>query len=159
MSDKIKVVEIAEESGATTADVIKKAKDLGIDLKSPHSTVSLEDAEEITNYIMTGKSSKLVVKEKKPSKTEHKKEQTNQQEAKVETINVQTIEDKQNTIQNEEKIETPQSHYDETVMPRRRGLKIIKKGVSQDSGDNNFEKYPTEQKKHNTASASNYIFC
>ncbi len=154
MSDKIKVVEIAEESGATTADVIKKAKDLGIDLKSPHSTVSLEDAEEITNYIMTGKSSKLVVKEKKPSKTEHKKEQTNQQEAKVETINVQTIEDKQNTIQNEEKIETPQSHYDETVMPRRRGLKIIKKGVSQDSGDNNFEKYPTEQKKHNTASLS-----
>ena len=62
MSDKVRVYEIAEEAGASSADVIAKAKDLNIDLKSPQSSVSYEDAEEITNYIMTGKSSRLPTK-------------------------------------------------------------------------------------------------
>lgn len=62
MSDKVRVYEIAEEAGASSSDVIAKAKDLSIELKSPQSAVSIEDAEEITNYIMTGKSSKLPVK-------------------------------------------------------------------------------------------------
>jgi 5-methylcytosine-specific restriction enzyme B len=59
MSDKVRVYEIAEEIDATSAEVINKAKDLGFELKSPQSAVSFEDAEEITNYIMTGKSSKI----------------------------------------------------------------------------------------------------
>ena len=62
MSDKVRVYEIAEEAGASSSDVIAKAKDLKIELKSAQSAVSIEDAEEITNYIMTGKSSKLPVK-------------------------------------------------------------------------------------------------
>ena len=68
MSDNVRVYEIAEEAGATSAEVITKAKDLSIELKSPQSTVSFEDAEEIANYIMKGKSSKLPKKEvkKKP---------------------------------------------------------------------------------------------
>ena len=41
----------------------KKTKDLGIDLKSPQSAVHYEVAEEITNYIMTGKSSKFLKKQ------------------------------------------------------------------------------------------------
>ena len=59
MSDKVRVYEIAEEAGASSQEVIAKAKDLNIDLKSPQSAVSYEDAEEITKYIMTGKSSRL----------------------------------------------------------------------------------------------------
>ena len=66
MSDKVRVYEIAEEAGASSQEVINKAKDLGIELKSPQSAVSFEDAEEITNYIMIGKSSKI------PSKTASK---------------------------------------------------------------------------------------
>ena len=58
MSDKVRVYEIAEEAGASSQDVIAKAKDLGIELKSPQSAVSYEEAEEITKYIMTVKSSK-----------------------------------------------------------------------------------------------------
>jgi len=65
MSDNVRVYEIAEEAGATSAEVITKAKDLSIELKSPQSTVSFEDAEEIATYIMTGKSSKLAKKETK----------------------------------------------------------------------------------------------
>lgn len=59
MSDKVRVYEIAEEAGSSSAEVIMKAKDLNIELKSPQSAVSFEEAEEIANYIMTGKSTKL----------------------------------------------------------------------------------------------------
>ena len=45
MSDKVRVYEIAEETGASSADVLKKARDLGLDLKSPQSAVSNENAE------------------------------------------------------------------------------------------------------------------
>lgn len=155
MSDKIKVVEIAEESGATTADVIKKAKDLGLDLKSPHSTVSVEDAEEIRKYIMTGNSSRLTIKEKRPAKIETKKDSTSQQESKIETNNIQhTDQENIEAKENEPKIESQLSHYDETVMPRRRGLKIIKKGAGNEIAKHNTDKFLGEQKKHNTASLS-----
>ena len=85
MSDKVRVYEIAEEAGASSQDVITKAKDLGIELKSPQSAVSFEDAEEIANYIMTGKSSKI--SDKSPSKIKKtiKKEDTKENE-KVEVL-------------------------------------------------------------------------
>lgn len=69
MTDKVRVYEIAEEAGASSQDVILKAKELGIDLKSPQSAVSFEDAEEITNYIMIGKSSRIktIIKSKEES--------------------------------------------------------------------------------------------
>jgi len=62
MSDKVRVYEIAEEVGSTSAEVISEAKKLKIKLKSPQSAVSFEDAEEITNFIISGKSER--VKEK-----------------------------------------------------------------------------------------------
>ncbi len=87
MSDNVRVYEIAEEAGATSAEVITKAKDLSIELKSPQSTVSFEDAEEIANYIMTGKSSKLtkeVTKKKPIIKKAVKKEEPKIEEEKAE---------------------------------------------------------------------------
>jgi len=66
MEDKVRVFEIAEEAGSTSADVIKKAADLAIVVKSPQSSVSCEEAEEITGYIMTGKSKLLSKKKIKP---------------------------------------------------------------------------------------------
>ena len=69
MEDKVRVFEIAEEAGSTSAEVIKKAADLAIVLKSPQSSVSFEQAEEITGYIMTGKSKLLAPKKKKPTVT------------------------------------------------------------------------------------------
>jgi len=68
MSDKVRVYEIAEEAGASSQEIIAKAKDLGINLKSPQSAVSFEDAEEIANYIMTGKSSRIKILELKKEK-------------------------------------------------------------------------------------------
>ena len=67
MEDKVRVFEIAEEAGSTSAEVIKKAADLAIVLKSPQSSVSFEEAEEIAGYIMTGTSKLLSEKKKKPT--------------------------------------------------------------------------------------------
>ena len=88
MEDKVRVYEVAEESGATSAEVIAKAAEISIDLKSPQSTLTFDQAEEIVNYMVSGKnttkketkkvSSKKVVKA--PAKEEVKTE------AKVEVV-------------------------------------------------------------------------
>ena len=66
MEDKVRVYEVAEESGSTSAEVIAKAADLNIALKSPQSTLTYDQAEEIVDYMVTGvnKSKKEVSKAK-----------------------------------------------------------------------------------------------
>jgi translation initiation factor IF-2 len=162
MSDKVRVYEIAEEAGATSAEVIAKAKDLKIELKSPQSAVSFEDAEEITKYIMTGKSSKLEVKTvPKPKKVlvkavddkveEKIKEETIEvkkeivEEIKAEVVEKIETEIKKNPELKKVVISKPtlkvvpsktQEELDKPVVnpnnvnkivPKRRGLVIIKK--------------------------------
>ncbi|WP_072679844.1 translation initiation factor IF-2 [Arcobacter sp. LA11] len=148
MSDNVRVYEIAEEAGASSNEVITKAKDLGIELKSPQSAVSFEDAEEIANYIMTGKSKKLPskpvpkIKKATPKKVEEKT--APKEEIKEEVKPVQKEEVK--PVQEVKKVEEPKAEEKPAVkeepkaeeksvksitptkiIPKRRGLKIIKK--------------------------------
>lgn len=147
MSDTVRVYEIAEEAGASSQDVIAKAKDLGIELKSPQTAVSYEDAEEITKYMMTGKSERLATKPAKVKKEEVKKE-----EVKKETEEIETPKEKIETVQKVEKeiikkpelkkveiskpiSKAPQKSEEESenlenpnkIVPKRKGLVIIKK--------------------------------
>lgn len=144
MSDKVRVYEIAEEAGASSQDVILKAKDLGIDLKSAQTAVSYEDAEEITKYILTGKSSKIEEKPTVKAKKVIKKEEIIEAEKKpVESIE---IDDKkaEEAVENPEvkKVaiskpvpKTPVKTQEESeivisptrIIPKRKGLVIIKK--------------------------------
>jgi len=98
MEDKVRVFEIADEAGSTSAEVIKKAADLAIVLKSPQSSVSFEEAEEIAGYIMTGKSKLLVPKKVKPTikKAEPKKEEevVEEKPSKSETTEPKKVEAK-----------------------------------------------------------------
>lgn len=108
MSENVRVYEVAEEAGATTADVIAKAKDLGVELKSAQSTVSFEDAEEITKYIMTGKSSKLqkkpeAVKAKKPQSKKIEKPEVEKEDKSKEEIPTENPTDSEK--KNEKKVE------------------------------------------------------
>ena len=115
MSDKVRVYEIAEEAGASSSDVIAKAKDLSIELKSPQSAVSIEDAEEITNYIMTGKSSKLPVKA--PAKVKKAVVAKVEEEKKEETVTTKEVDkkvvSKKTTISKPKAVETPASPTEE----------------------------------------------
>lgn len=118
MSDKVRVYEIAEEAGASSQEVINKAKDLGIELKSPQSAVSFEDAEEITNYIMTGKSSKI------PSKTASKPKKNSEKVVKEEIV--------EKTVSNDEKVEVDTVEKKNVEVKKKPELKkvVISKPVS-----------------------------
>ncbi|MEA3352270.1 MAG: translation initiation factor IF-2 [Campylobacterota bacterium] len=94
MEDKVRVFEIADEAGATSTEVIKKAAELSIVLKSPQSTVSFEQAEAITEFIVTGKS-KLLDKveepeKKKPANKTEKKEDVKSEKTEVKESEVKT---------------------------------------------------------------------
>jgi len=51
---KIRIHEIADELGIKSKEVVEKARDLGLDVKTASSGVSPEDAQNIVNYVMTG---------------------------------------------------------------------------------------------------------
>jgi translation initiation factor IF-2 len=177
MSDKVRVYEIAEEAGATSAEVIAKAKDLKIELKSPQSAVSFEDAEAITNYIMTGKSPKLEIETVlKPKKVVEETLETGVEEVKKETIEVKTetvFEKKVEVSQKveaeikkkpelkkvviskptikpaqskaQEELDKPEVNPDNAnkIVPKRRGLVIIKKKIPK------VEEAPVKSFDHN----------
>ncbi len=56
---KVRVHEIALELGIKSKEIIDKAKDLDLDLKTASSALPQEEAAELVNYILTGKSSRL----------------------------------------------------------------------------------------------------
>ena len=115
MDDKVRVFEIAEEAGSTSAEVIKKAADLAIVLKSPQSSVSFEEAEEIAGYIMTGTSKLLkpkketATKKKTEAKKEEKVQETKPQEAEKEEKKVSKAKE----------------------LPKRKELKIVQKKTTE----------------------------
>ena len=54
MTEKVKVSEIAAELGITSKDVLKKALDLNIEAKAANSSVTMEDADNLMKFIMSG---------------------------------------------------------------------------------------------------------
>ena len=54
MTEKVRVHEIAKELGISSKDVLEKAKIIKIEVKSAQSVVTMEQAEQLANYIMNG---------------------------------------------------------------------------------------------------------
>ena len=54
MSEKVRVHEIAKELGIDSKEVVVKASEMGLVVKSASSSVSMEDAEKIANFIING---------------------------------------------------------------------------------------------------------
>ncbi|RBQ31056.1 translation initiation factor IF-2 [Arcobacter sp. FW59] len=170
MSDKVRVFEIAEEAGSTSAEVMQKAKELGIDLKTAQATVTFEDAEEITQYIMTGKSSRLK-KVSTPKIVKAKKEKIAEdniiesiEEVEIEEISsevkpkeaVKKVEVKKPVIAKPNlKTQLNDSVLDEKetqdsqnkIMPKRKGLVIIKKKRPNEEVVNEIKIEETANKK------------
>ena len=65
---KIRIHEIADELGVQSKEVIEKAKELGLSVKTASSGVTPEDAEAIVNYVMTGELPASAVKKSAPKK-------------------------------------------------------------------------------------------
>ena len=64
MSDKVRVHEIAKELGIASKEVVDKASAMGLSVKTASSSVSMEEAEKIMNYIMNGAPAEAEVKPK-----------------------------------------------------------------------------------------------
>ncbi|MDX4025670.1 translation initiation factor IF-2 [Aliarcobacter skirrowii] len=146
MSDKVKVFEIAEEAGSTSAEVMQKAKELGIELKTAQAAVSFEDAEEIMQYILTGKSSKIKEPIEKPKKIEVKKEES--KEEKIEPIKQETTIKKATKKDLDIPIDDKEVEVSAVkVVPKRKGLVIIKKKRDTEIDNKTPEKESVVQKK------------
>ncbi len=52
--DRVKIQEIADEAGASNAVLIEKAKELGYDVKAANSTVTVEQAGILVDYMING---------------------------------------------------------------------------------------------------------
>jgi len=62
--DRVKIQEIADEAGASNAVLIEKAKELGYDVKAANSTVTVEEAGLLVDYVINGVKPKVEKKSK-----------------------------------------------------------------------------------------------
>ncbi len=149
MTEKVRVHEIAKELGIASKDVLEKAKKMGLDVKSAQSVVTIEQAENIANYIINGEpavteSVKSVKKESKEAKSDTPKEEApakkeTKRETKtkeVETPVEKTAEKKETkskTSQAKEAVKEESKSSLKVVQPsirpviKKSGLKIVKK--------------------------------
>ena len=107
MIEKVRVHEIAKELGIASKDVLDKAKQMGLDVKSAQSVVTMDDAEQIANYIMNG----TPAEPKKPKVTVKKKEKATSDTPKTEET---PKEDKATQTQAEVKESTPKETPEKT---------------------------------------------
>ncbi len=70
MIEKVRVHEIAKELGITSKEVLVKASDMGMEAKSAQSTLTMEQAESLANFIMNGEKPAVAAE---PSKKETEK--------------------------------------------------------------------------------------
>ena len=68
--DKVKIQEIVDEAGLSSGDLLDKAKELGFDVKTANSTISMEDAGILVDYAICGTLPKGFVKPIKDSKSD-----------------------------------------------------------------------------------------
>ena len=62
--DKVKIQEIADEAGASNAQLIEKAKELGYDVKAANSTLTVDQAGILVEYVINGVKPKVEEKPK-----------------------------------------------------------------------------------------------
>ena len=155
MIDKVRVHEVATEMGIASKEVINKATEMGIEVKSAQSTISMEQAEKIANYIMNGEapapaaapapakvktketpkeeipsveaSQVEEVKEEKPELTPETKVEKTEVKEEVKSDEAPAVEEKAKELA--PKKAEPKSLLKTVVVPKikKSGLKIVKK--------------------------------
>ncbi|MDH4945350.1 translation initiation factor IF-2 [Sulfurimonas sp. C5] len=139
MSEKVRVHEIAKELGITSKDVIEKATKIGVDVKSAQSVVTMEEAENLANFIMNGEPADEQVKPEKKVKAKKtdKQEETPKVEEKPQTKDSNDSEKKEeqtSKVQEVEKEPTAKNVEEKAdnspkikTAVKKSGLKIVKK--------------------------------
>ncbi|MCK9473309.1 translation initiation factor IF-2 N-terminal domain-containing protein, partial [Sulfurimonas sp.] len=145
MTEKVRVHEIAKELGITSKDVVKKASDMGVDVKSANSSVTMQEAESLMNYIMSGE---LAQAPKPETKTAAKT--TSDTQKKETTPEEETLksEDDKTDVKQEKNAKKETIVKDEKVDKKEETIKIAKEDKSTLKAE---EKEPLE-KSHESIS-------
>ncbi|MDR2342238.1 MAG: translation initiation factor IF-2 N-terminal domain-containing protein, partial [Campylobacteraceae bacterium] len=124
MVEKVKITDIAGELGFSSKDVIEKALLLKFDVKNQSSTLSIEEADRLVNFILTGVDNSPQKKENKQDEKEVKKHKA---EPKQEKLKKQEIEEKPKVQKAEHKKrqEEPKKEYtkiQQTIQPKKEDM-------------------------------------
>lgn len=163
--DKVRIHEIAKELAAHSKDVVDKAIEMGLNVKSAQSTLSMEEAEKLMNYVMSAPAPKPQTKKvsvKKQSESDSKEapeavaEVKANEPKKAETEDVSEKKEAK-TPKEDKATEKPQVAEVKVVKPetRRKGLTIVKK-KRPISTMNESQKTATPTKSSDEKIASNY---
>jgi translation initiation factor IF-2 len=125
MMDKVRVHEIAKELGINSKEVVDKAAAMGLVIKTASSSVSMEEAEKIMKFIMSGAGNetstpKAAVKEEVAAAPVETKTDVKEPMAVVTAATVMKSSD---VVVEETEVEL----LSEADAPKRSGLKIVKK--------------------------------
>lgn len=131
---KVRIHEIAKDSGFESKDVLAKARELGIDVKTASSSVDEEVAAAIYEYLQTNKIPEAFVKKESKSKSKKevvtKNEKPVKNEEKITDKKENKKEFKEETTKNKESKKEEYKDDIEEIQPQtsiRRGLVIVKK--------------------------------
>jgi len=135
MSEKVRVHEVAKELGITSKEVIDKAKDMGLEVKAAQSTMNMQEAEDLANYIMNGVLPKSAQKPKKsvqkaPKEPKEVKEQASEVSPKEDT----TPPEKKQKEQTQAKPSEQKKHQEEQSQDQDKSLAEATPKVKEHSG-------------------------
>jgi len=121
---KIKIEEVALESGTSDKEALEKAKELGYKVRAKNSTISEQEAMVLMDYIMTGKkpeskTEKKEAKAEEPKKSTTTKKKVEKQEEKKDKPKKEEPKAKDKT---EAKVEEPVKEEPKKVAKQRRGI-------------------------------------
>ncbi len=139
--DKVRVYEVAKELGIDSKELVTKANDIGIEVKTASNAVSMAQAGDLMEYVMNGKipksAQKAVKTEKKEQKQESKEPKNkNSEEASIieKSSKIEATPKKQEQAQSKE--ETPAAKdesgtkSDESLAQSVQKKKKFKRGIT-----------------------------
>ncbi len=148
--DKVRITEIAKELGMKSKDIIDKALDLELDVKSASSSITVDDAEKLMNYILTGENAQSTKPTQAPKITDVVKEQIKSDDVPVakplvsepkKSVATPSITPKTKTLKEKEReqetapvankegeqVIADEDKFESNNVQKRRGLVIVKK--------------------------------
>ena len=136
MTEKVRVHEIAKELGIASKDVVKKASDMGIDVKSANSSVTMQEAEGLMNYIMSGELAQASKPETKtstkPISDTQKKEKTPEKETKKDKIEAPKVDEQKSVEKNVQVNETQKTENKENIEVKESTQEAVKKETKEE---------------------------
>ena len=131
----VRISEIANELGYPSKEIVEKAQELGLKVKTHSNAVSLEEAEAIYEYVQTGvipdkfKKKKSEPKSKKEPKKEVEKESVKKEEKQKSEPKKATTKTESKSVKAEPKKEAQILEEKQKIEPKKEEIKVEQKQV------------------------------